>query len=116
MTAALVNFANTTLSSLYFDITKDCLYANSFRSIERKAVVTVLEKVRLSTRTIFQMFLTDNTRQILDTTTSILAPILPHLAEEIHQHLARDQNLHLKSKSFFEKGWKPLVRLSSFPL
>ncbi|KAJ3911869.1 hypothetical protein F5877DRAFT_85463 [Lentinula edodes] len=44
---------------------------------------------------------------ILDTTTSILAPILPHLAEEIHQHLARDQNLHPKSKSFFEKGGKP---------
>ncbi|KAJ4463961.1 tRNA synthetases class I-domain-containing protein [Lentinula edodes] len=87
VTAALVNFANTTLSSLYFDITKDCLYANSFRSIERKAVVTVLEK-------------------ILNTTTSILAPILPHLAEEIHQHLSRDQNLH--PKSFFEKGWKPL--------
>ncbi|KAJ3907454.1 tRNA synthetases class I-domain-containing protein [Lentinula edodes] len=81
VTAALVNFANSTLSSLYFDITKDCLYANSFRSIERKAAVTVLEK-------------------ILDTMTSILAPILPHLAEEIRQHP--------KSKTFFEKGWKPL--------
>lgn len=45
VTNALVNFANVTLSSLYFDITKDCLYANSLHSVERRAVVTVLEKV-----------------------------------------------------------------------
>jgi len=42
----LTNFANITLSSLYFDITKDCLYANGMNSLERRAVVTVLEKVR----------------------------------------------------------------------
>jgi isoleucyl-tRNA synthetase len=42
---ALNNFANTTLSSLYFDITKDCLYANDAKSLERRAVVTVLEQV-----------------------------------------------------------------------
>ncbi|KAJ3799765.1 tRNA synthetases class I-domain-containing protein [Lentinula aff. detonsa] len=86
VTSALVNFANITLSSLYFDITKDCLYANSFQSLERRAVVTVLEK-------------------ILNTTTSILAPILPHLAEEIHDHL---QPHNTTTKSFFEKEWKTL--------
>lgn len=42
---ALNNFANITLSSLYFDITKDCLYADSLTSPERRAVVTVLEHV-----------------------------------------------------------------------
>ena len=39
------NFANVTLSTLYFDITKDCLYANAKDSLERRAVLTVLEQV-----------------------------------------------------------------------
>ncbi|KAJ3729726.1 isoleucyl-tRNA synthetase [Lentinula raphanica] len=93
VTSALVNFANITLSSLYFDITKDCLYANSLQSFERRAVVTVLEK-------------------ILNTMTSILAPILPHLAEEIHEHLRRGHNsdaiANSKPTSGFENGWKKL--------
>lgn len=42
---ALTNFANVTLSSLYFDITKDVLYANSVLSVERRAVVDTLERV-----------------------------------------------------------------------
>ncbi|KAJ4468812.1 tRNA synthetases class I-domain-containing protein [Lentinula aciculospora] len=88
VTAALVNFANITLSSLYFDITKDCLYANSFHSIERRAVITVLEK-------------------ILNTMTSILAPILPHLAEEIHEHQSHFTTTAQKT-SFFHKKWKTL--------
>ena len=42
---ALANFTNITLSSLYFDITKDCLYADAIDSVKRRAVVTVLEQV-----------------------------------------------------------------------
>lgn len=42
---ALNNFVNNTISSFYFDITKDCLYADSVNSRERRAVVTVLEQV-----------------------------------------------------------------------
>lgn len=42
----LTNFANITLSSLYFDITKDCLYADRKDSLQRRAIVTVLEQVR----------------------------------------------------------------------
>jgi len=42
---SLSNFANITLSSLYFDITKDCLYANDVQSVERRAVVTTLTRV-----------------------------------------------------------------------
>lgn len=39
-------FANVTLSSLYFDVRKDSLYADSIESEERRGVLTVLEKVR----------------------------------------------------------------------
>jgi len=42
---SLSNFANITLSSLYFDITKDCLYANGMQSTERRAIVTTLARV-----------------------------------------------------------------------
>jgi isoleucyl-tRNA synthetase len=44
--STLSNFTNTTLSSLYFDITKDNLYANSLFSLERRSTVTVLQHVR----------------------------------------------------------------------
>ncbi|KAF5369061.1 hypothetical protein D9758_002922 [Tetrapyrgos nigripes] len=81
---ALVNFANITLSSLYFDITKDCLYANDLSSLERRAVVTVLEK-------------------ILETMTSVMAPVLPHLAEEINQ------SYYGSETSFFRRKWTPLA-------
>ncbi|KAJ7695476.1 tRNA synthetases class I-domain-containing protein [Mycena rosella] len=64
--AALSNFATSSLSALYFDISKDGLYANALNSVERRAVVTVLE-------------------QVLTTMNFIMAPIVPHLAEEIHE-------------------------------
>jgi isoleucyl-tRNA synthetase len=41
----LNHFANTTLSSLYLDITKDVLYADAIDSHQRRAVITVLEQV-----------------------------------------------------------------------
>ncbi|KAJ7512047.1 tRNA synthetases class I-domain-containing protein [Mycena galericulata] len=81
--AALSNFANITLSSLYFDISKDGLYANSLYSLERRAVVTVLE-------------------QVLTTMNSIMAPIVPHLAEEIHEVFNETES------SVFVEGWKTL--------
>ncbi|OJA11543.1 hypothetical protein AZE42_09678 [Rhizopogon vesiculosus] len=58
----LSNFANITLSSLYFVITKDCLYVNDIQNIERRAVVTTLAAV-------------------LDSMTSVMAPVLPYLTE-----------------------------------
>lgn len=42
---AISRFANVTLSAFYFDIAKDILYADSVESVQRRAVVTVLEKV-----------------------------------------------------------------------
>ncbi|KAG7091901.1 hypothetical protein E1B28_008299 [Marasmius oreades] len=81
---ALIHFCNVTLSSLYFDITKDCLYANAPGSIERRRVTTVLEK-------------------ILDTVSTIVAPVLPHLAEEINQAYYRVE------PSIFARRWTPLA-------
>lgn len=46
--AALTNFANITLSSLYLDITKDVLYANDVHSIERRVVVDTLKRVSVN--------------------------------------------------------------------
>ncbi|KIK95549.1 hypothetical protein PAXRUDRAFT_140435 [Paxillus rubicundulus Ve08.2h10] len=82
---ALVHFANITLSSLYFDITKDVLYANDIHSIERRVVVDTLKRTLLSM-------------------TSVLAPVLPHLAEEIHAHVVGEA----ADKSFFARKWEPL--------
>ncbi|KAL4073583.1 tRNA synthetases class I-domain-containing protein [Scleroderma citrinum] len=81
---ALTNFANITLSSLYFDITKDVLYANRIHSVERRVVIDILERT-------------------LRTMTSVLAPVLPHLAEEIHAQCVDDPHL-----SFFTQKWSPL--------
>ncbi|EAU81428.2 isoleucyl-tRNA synthetase [Coprinopsis cinerea okayama7 len=80
---ALTNFSNITLSSLYFDITKDCLYANKVDSVERRAVVTLLN-------------------HILHSLSKIMAPVLPHLAEEIHATWKND------GKSVFMTPWTPL--------
>ncbi|KAF9559444.1 isoleucyl-tRNA synthetase [Agrocybe pediades] len=81
--SALNNFANITLSSLYFDVTKDCLYADAIQSRERRAVVTVLE-------------------QVLETMTKVMAPVIPYLAEEIHATWKAD------GKSVFATPWQPI--------
>ena len=79
-------FANITLSSFYFDMHKDCLYADSEGGIERRRVLSVLD-------------------QVLTTMTRVLAPVLPHLAEEIHE------TLHgADAPSVFATQWAPLVR------
>ncbi|KAJ7207110.1 tRNA synthetases class I-domain-containing protein [Mycena pura] len=79
--ASLNNFVNITLSSFYFDISKDTLYANSLDSLKRRQVVTVLE-------------------QILTTMNFVMAPIVPHLAEEIHEAFNETQS------SVFMTQWK----------
>ncbi|KAH6909637.1 tRNA synthetases class I-domain-containing protein [Coprinopsis sp. MPI-PUGE-AT-0042] len=80
---ALANFSNITLSSLYFDVTKDCLYADAEESFDRRKAVTVIH-------------------HILGTLTKVMAPILPHLAEEIHATLKND------ASSVFMTPWTPL--------
>lgn len=39
--------------------------------------------------------------------TSVLAPVLPYLAEEIHAHGTTESS----ERSFFTNKWEPLVRL-----
>ena len=71
---------------------KDCLYADSENGIERRRVLGVLD-------------------QVLATMTRVLAPVLPHLAEEIHE------TLHgADAPSVFATQWAPLVcRISACP-
>ncbi|KAF6756285.1 isoleucyl-tRNA synthetase [Ephemerocybe angulata] len=80
---ALTHFTNITLSSFYFDITKDCLYADAINGTARRGVITVLN-------------------HILDSLTKVIAPILPHLAEEIHTTRVGD------ATSAFMTPWTPL--------
>ncbi|KAK0445212.1 tRNA synthetases class I-domain-containing protein [Armillaria borealis] len=78
----LQNLCNITLSSFYFDINKDNLYANALNGYERRATVFVL-------------------KEILATIVRVMAPILPHLAQEIHD------SMYYKSKGlvFLEQPW-----------
>ncbi|KAF8595528.1 isoleucyl-tRNA synthetase [Ceratobasidium sp. AG-I] len=75
-------FANNTLSSLYFDIMKDTLYAESPDGPARRLAVSMMH-------------------EILRVLSSVVAPILPHLAEEVHAHLQPSG-----SGSVFHSGWR----------
>ncbi|KAI0790394.1 tRNA synthetases class I-domain-containing protein [Abortiporus biennis] len=90
---ALSQFANITLSSFYYDITKDCLYADAVDNLQRRRILTVLD-------------------QVLDTMTSIIAPVLPFLAEEIHQSLHQSSE---PVESVFTRNWKPVDAKWSSP-
>ncbi|KAF8500223.1 tRNA synthetases class I-domain-containing protein [Russula emetica] len=88
--STLANFTNITLSSLYFDITKDNLYANSLSSPERRSTVTVLQHVA-------------------DTMIYIIAPVLPHLVEEIYSALHGQSSSEIShGLSVFSRPWVPL--------
>lgn len=63
----LVNFLPTQLSSFYFDIIKDRMYCNSAASMTRKSSQTALY-------------------HILRTLVRSVAPVVPHLAEEVSHH------------------------------
>ncbi|CEH11816.1 isoleucyl-trna synthetase [Ceraceosorus bombacis] len=87
----ITHTANNLLSAFYLDIAKDILYADRANSEQRKAVLAV-------------------TDQILRLYTSVLAPITPHLAEEIH-HFRADQPVDPQPKeagavSFFHSRWQ----------
>ncbi|KAF8532114.1 tRNA synthetases class I-domain-containing protein [Gautieria morchelliformis] len=85
---ALDRFAKVTLSSFYLDITKDTLYADSAESPQRKSVIWVMNEV-------------------LHTMKMVMAPILPHLAEEIHDaSRGLTGSSGQKLPSVFVEGWK----------
>ncbi|KAG8903494.1 isoleucine-tRNA ligase [Tulasnella sp. 403] len=83
---SVYHFATTTLSSLYFDVTKDSLYADSANEPRRQAIVTVLG-------------------QVLQTLVPILAPITPHLSEEVHEVLVKKTGAS-PLLSVFASGWR----------
>uniref|UniRef100_H3CIN2 Isoleucine--tRNA ligase, mitochondrial n=1 Tax=Tetraodon nigroviridis TaxID=99883 RepID=H3CIN2_TETNG len=75
-------FITGDLSSFYFSIIKDRLYCEPEDSLGRRSCQTVLEKV-------------------LDGVTRSIAPILPHLAEEVYAHSPG----HKETQTLFKSGW-----------
>lgn len=75
-------FITRELSSFYFSIIKDRLYCDPEDSLGRRSCQTVLE-------------------EILDGVTRSVAPILPHLAEEVYLHAPG----HDKGETLFKSGW-----------
>ncbi|XP_071376206.1 isoleucine--tRNA ligase, mitochondrial isoform X3 [Centroberyx affinis] len=79
---ALQAFIARDLSSFYFSIIKDRLYCDPEDSLGRRSCQTVLE-------------------EILDGLARSIAPILPHLAEEVYLHAPG----HDKGETLFKSGW-----------
>ncbi|XP_068436941.1 isoleucine--tRNA ligase, mitochondrial isoform X2 [Clinocottus analis] len=75
-------FITRDLSSFYFSIIKDRLYCDPEDSLGRRSCQTVLE-------------------EILDGVTRSIAPILPHLAEEVYLHAPG----HDEGETLFKSGW-----------
>ncbi|XP_048831281.1 isoleucine--tRNA ligase, mitochondrial [Brienomyrus brachyistius] len=75
-------FISRDLSSFYFSIIKDRLYCNAEDSPGRRSCQTVLE-------------------EILDGVSRAVAPILPHLAEEVYLHAPG----HEEGETLFRSGW-----------
>ena len=74
----LQNFAAADLSSFYLDIVKDRLYTAGKKSLSRRACQTVLY-------------------EISQALTRILAPVMPHQAEDIWQNMPEKQRGGIKS-------------------
>ncbi|KAM9707648.1 isoleucine--tRNA ligase, mitochondrial isoform 2-T2 [Menidia menidia] len=75
-------FITRDLSSFYFSIIKDRLYCDPEDSLGRRSCQTALE-------------------EILDGVTRSIAPVLPHLAEEVYQHAPG----HDEGEPLFRSGW-----------
>lgn len=88
-------YATGMLSSFYFDIAKDSLYADALSDRKRQLIVSVLE-------------------QTFRTLIAVIAPIAPHLAEEVH-HFYIGKNGDPSSEdepaeSYFQNTWpEPFV-------
>ncbi|KAF8985813.1 hypothetical protein BGZ46_001781 [Entomortierella lignicola] len=77
-------FTSTTLSSFYLDVIKDSLYSDSEKSLQRRAIQTVLFHT-------------------LNAFTKSIAPLAPHLGEEVYEHY-RDCFTE-PQPSVFRSGW-----------
>uniref|UniRef100_A0A672HPP8 Isoleucine--tRNA ligase, mitochondrial n=1 Tax=Salarias fasciatus TaxID=181472 RepID=A0A672HPP8_SALFA len=74
-------FITRDLSSFYFSVIKDRLYCEPEDSLGRRSCQTVLE-------------------ELLDGVTRSIAPILPHLAEEVYLHAPGHEH-----ETLFKSGW-----------
>ena len=72
------NFVSTTLSSFYFDFTKDILYIEKVDSKERRCVQTVIYNV-------------------INDLVRLIAPILPYTSEEVYSYMKgnKEKSVHL---------------------
>ncbi|KAF9584979.1 hypothetical protein BGW38_004412 [Lunasporangiospora selenospora] len=77
-------FSSTVLSSFYLDVVKDTLYSDSEKSEQRMAVQTVLFHT-------------------LDAFTKSIAPLAPHMAEEIYENYR--ECYKTPQPSVFRSGW-----------
>ncbi|XP_048259044.1 isoleucine--tRNA ligase, mitochondrial-like isoform X1 [Haliotis rufescens] len=81
----LEKFINTDMSRFYFTITKDRCYCGASASLPRRSTQTVQY-------------------HLLDVIVRSLAPILPHLAEEVYLHHPGAHHID-GVKSIFRSGW-----------
>lgn len=99
---ALMAFTNTELSAFYFDLSKDTLYNDSIDSSNRLSTQTALYHVSNG------FFPEDDLkhlkyRQCLRVYSQAFAPLVPHLAEEVHQQFKKISNSLVES--VFEQRW-----------
>jgi len=78
----LLRFTSSDLSNFYLDVAKDRLYISSIDDVRRRSCQTVIHAC-------------------LEGFAKSIAPILPHMAEDIWQNLPYDKS----TQSVFEGGW-----------
>lgn len=83
---------------MFFDAIKDTLYCSPADDASRQAAIWTMSKVG-------QAFETSADKQVLSSMTQMMAPILPHLAEELAAHRGATQSTLLA-------GWQPSVSSS----
>ena len=85
--SALLRFATSDLSNFYLDVAKDRLYISGADEPRRRSCQTVIAMV-------------------LEGMTLAMAPILPHLAEDIFQHSTKAlEGKGERKTSVFESTW-----------
>jgi len=86
VTQELLAFSNQLLSNFYLDVSKDRLYISTPNDRRRRACQSVI-------------------RVVTEAFALLLAPLLPHMAEDIWQNLPHDGEGVRRSGSVFEAGW-----------
>ena len=86
--SAIFQFAVSDLSAFYLDTAKDRLYISSKNDPRRRSCQTVL-------------------RHLLEQLTVAMAPVVPHMAEDVWQNLPYPA----PCASVFEKGWIPATAM-----